>query len=110
MSEEVEALEAEVEAEQGEPGTVTVELAGSVEVRVKHQNQWKSRGLSALQRGDFETWAETCLEDGDYELWQDADPTLAEVNAFFDAMGKATGQDVGKSPRSGRSSKSTRKR
>lgn len=106
MSEELEALEAEATA----PGVVTVELAGTVEVRVKHRNDWKSRGLSALQHGDFETFAETCLVDGDYALWQEADPTLAEVEAFLDAFGKVAGEDMGKSERSSGSSKSTRKR
>jgi hypothetical protein len=107
--ESLDALEA-LEGEVLDPdGSVEVPL-GDEKVRVKPLNEWRSSATRALREGDFDTWAEKCLAGDDYETWSDLDPTLAEVEDFFTAWGKLSGQDSGKSRASRRSSNGTARR
>lgn len=104
----VDALAAEVAAEQtaNPDGWVAVPLGDAgEEVRVKSPLDWRSSAHAALQRGDFEGWAEVCLAADDYEqVWAPMDPTLREINDMFEEWGRRTGQgSAGKSPSSPRS-------
>lgn len=96
-------LEAEAEAEDE---LVTVPIAGTP-VEVLPVKDWRTRAIRAMRDGDFDTWAESSLGDGCYVIWQRVDPTLSEVEAFFEAWGEASGQSVGGSRASRRSVKST---
>lgn len=90
-----EALHADAQHDPNLP--VTVPLDGTP-CTVKPMRKWRSSGLRALRTGDFETWAETCLDDSDYvEVWQVIDPDVDMVEAFFEAWAEITGQNAGKS-------------
>jgi hypothetical protein len=101
-----EAIEAEVAA--GDE-SVAVDLAGET-LYVKPVRQWRSSALRALRDGDFEAWAETSLDEESAEAWVDIDPTVEQVEQFFTDWGKLSGQTMGKSSTSRRSSTRTRKR
>lgn len=104
----VDALAAEVKAEEtaNPDGWVEVPL-GAATVRIASPLDWRSSAHAALQRGDFEGWAEMCLAPGDYDdVWVPLDPTLREINEMFDEWGRVTGQgSAGKSPISPRSAR-----
>lgn len=102
----VPAIEAETAAGD-EP--VAVVLDGQT-LHVKPVKQWRSSGLRALREGDFQTWAETCLEADSVNVWLDIDPTIGDVETFFEQWAEQSGQNVGKSSASPRSSKNIRTR
>jgi hypothetical protein len=106
VTEAAEAIEAEAVAGEG---PVTVELAGEP-IEVLPVRQWRSSALRALREGDFEDWAERSLTENGHEKWLEVDPTIEEVEAFFEAWGEKSGERVGKSSPSRRSSTRTRKR
>lgn len=102
----VDALAAEVKAEQtANPDGTTEAPLGDATVRITSPLDWRSSAHAALQRGDFEGWAELCLAGDDYEnVWVPLDPTLREINDMFEEWGRVTGQgSAGKSPSSPRS-------
>lgn len=101
----VEAIEAEVDSD----GTVEVPL-GDTTVRVRPASQWRSSATRALREGDYDSWAEACLIGDDYDVWCDLDPTMGEVEKFFDAWETAGGSDLGKRSTSRRSARSTARR
>lgn len=103
----IEAVEAEVDVEND--GSIEVPLCDAT-VRVLPTNEWRSRAIRSMREGDYDTWAELCLAGDDYDIWTDVDPTLADVERFFEAWSEATGQDSGKSRASRRSSRSTARR
>jgi hypothetical protein len=102
----VPAIEAETAAGD-EPVAV---LLDGLTVHVKPVKQWRSSGLRALREGDFQTWAEKCLEPESVDVWLDLDPTIGDVESFFEQWQELSGQSAGKSPVSPRSSKTTRMR
>ncbi len=78
-------------------GSVEVSLCGKT-VYVLPRPQWRSSAVSALNRGDFDMWAQACLaRDADFDLWLQLDPMIEEIGSFFDSWGEATGQNSGKS-------------
>jgi hypothetical protein len=83
---------------------------GEFAVTVPKPGKWKTRANTMLKDGDFDGWAELVLDRGDFETWTEADPTNEDVEHFFEAWSKVTGEDAGKSPRSGPSSRSTRRK
>jgi hypothetical protein len=115
-----EATIAEVDTELDEPapdypdGAVAVPLGGAGGrrdvIHVLASSDWPSRGNSAMQRGDFETWASLCLALDDYDTWLDLDPTLGQINTMLEEWGALTGQSLGKSPRSQRPLRRTGRR
>lgn len=102
----IPAIQAEVLAGD-EPVLV---LLDGTSIYVKPVKQWRTSGLRALREGDFDKWAETCLVEDSVETWTEIDPTIGDVEIFFQHWAEMSGQTVGKSPASPRSSTSTRKR
>jgi hypothetical protein len=79
-----------------DPNAATpVALEGKT-VHVLPVKKWKASAIRAMRQSDFDTWAEKCLAEGDYAVWQQVDPDVEQVEAFFLAWNKATGQDSGK--------------
>lgn len=70
---------------------------------------WEGAG-EALRRGNFTEWARLALSDDDAELWAATRKRYDDIEAFFAAWEKASGENRGKSRPSPRSSRSTRKR
>lgn len=75
------------------------EIAGHL-VRVKGALDWPASNVRAVKEGDFTTWAEKCLiRDGEtdyYKVWESIDPTLSQVEQFFNDIKARTGQHPGK--------------
>jgi hypothetical protein len=91
-------------------GSTQVSLCGET-VYVKPRERWRSSALSALNRGDFDGWAESCLaRDADVELWLELDPTIEDIEAMFADYQERTGQSAGKSRGLRRSSTPMRRR
>lgn len=97
---DIAALQAD--AETAPSANVAVDLDGTA-LHVLPMRKWRSSAVRALRSGDFDLWAEKCLADGGWTLWQAIDPTMEDVEAFFAAWSKATGQSVGNSSASPRS-------
>ena len=115
----LEAVQAETDAEtESDDGSALIELSvtdrrGKVEVaaiRVPPPGRWRTRANRALRQGDFDEWAELVLSEEDYEAWAELDPTNDEVDAFFAAWKDTSGQELGKSRASRRSSRNTARR
>lgn len=104
-----DAMRAEVAAEETQDAAaaaaVAVPLYGDdgepVEVRVLNPRDWFSSSMTALQTGDFDTWAEDGLAGDDYNLWTGLNggrgPRTRQIEAFFEEYGRRTGNDPGKS-------------
>lgn len=110
MGAELEAVQADADAS---PDGVTVPLvteAGEFPVTIPPPGRWKSRANTALRVGDFTTWAQLVLSEDDFESWSEGDPTNDEVEDFFRAWKKTSGEDPKGSGRSPRSSRSTARR
>lgn len=112
---DAERLRAEAQAEQDWPdGTVGVMLytdRGEELIHVPPQNTWRSTATAALfSRNDSLTWAVVTLSFEEASAWERLDPTGDDVQKFFAAWGRITGQSLGESRASRRSSKSTRGR
>lgn len=107
------AAQVEAEAEQNarDDGAVQVALGDDGPLLwVPDQRQWRSSALSALNTGNFQAWADRTLAEEDAEAWEDHDPTVDEVEAFFEAHAKLSGADVGKRRRSARGARPMRRR
>ncbi len=91
-------------------GEYTKVPVGNTDVRVKPQIDWRMSDMRALNRGDLDAWAEGVIHPDDLEDFLDLDITLAEFRQFSDDAASATGDDLGKSSRRSRSSRSTRRR
>lgn len=74
----LEALEAEALAD-----TLGIQLCGEL-VHINPAEQWPASAVRSIREGDFDTWAEKCLYGDDYKIWKRIDPTLAEVEEFFE--------------------------
>ncbi|GAA3037060.1 hypothetical protein [Streptomyces glomeratus] len=53
------------------------------EVEMLPINKWRKSAMQAIQLGDLETWAESCLTDDGLDVWDELDPTMEEVGEFF---------------------------
>lgn len=92
---------------------VTIALVtdrGEHEIIVPLVGRWRTRAISLLRQGDSDGWAEVVLSEDDLATWLGADPTVENVEAFFLAWEKASGENRGKLPRSPGGSKATRRR
>jgi hypothetical protein len=81
-------------AEASDTEFLTVPLAGK-DIRVKDPMDWPSSAMRAMREGNFEVWAEKCLEDGDYTIWQSVDPTYRQIAQFMAAYRDAGGREPG---------------
>lgn len=78
-------------------------LAGR-EILVPPLNKWRSSAMRAINTGDFETWADVTLDDDEYAIWQEIDPTVEEINDFFETITAGIGASQGNSRASRRAS------
>lgn len=83
------------------------ELAGRP-IYVPPTKQWRSSAMHHLRNGDFQSWAESVLDDDDYDIWIEVDPTLEEIEAFFELVNPKL--SAGNSRASRRSSRRTPRR
>ena len=91
--------------------TITVPLGTKGHtVGVLPQRLWRSSAIDALNNGRFGPWAEKCLTEDSYDTWEDLDPTLEEVEAFFEAFSEANGISPLASRRLRRSAERARRR
>lgn len=98
-------------AENEATGTEVTGNLGDTEIGVPPVKQWRASALDALTEGRFSAWAELVLSDEAYDAWIAADPTIGEVEEFFESIGDKIGMgSPGESRASRRSSRSTRKR
>ena len=81
-------------AEASGDDSLTVPLDGQ-DVRIKHPMDWPSSAMRAMREGNFEVWAEKCLEDGDYAIWQSVDPTYRQIAQFMAAYRDVGGREPG---------------
>lgn len=110
MGEALEAVAAE--AATGDESSVVTLYGknGEAEITVPHPMDWDGEATELLAAGRFYTWAELTLSEDDFEEWRSVRPTNRDIETFFKDLKRATGQDVGKSLRSPRSPRTTRKR
>lgn len=102
----IEKLETEADA-GGQ--NLLVPLAGK-KVEVIPIGQWRSSAMRAIREGDWDLFAEMCLTPKGLKVWDDVDPTNDQIGAFFEDWAKASGQSLGESRASRRSSRSTARR
>lgn len=72
------------------------QLAGRT-LSVPAVKKWRASAIKALSDGDFDVWAEKTLNDADLEVWLDLDPTLEEIEVFFEELNKGLGTNPGNS-------------
>lgn len=100
--------EAETAAEkEAKRELVQGELAGRP-IFVPPTKQWRSSALHALRNGDFQSWAEAVLDDDDYDTFVELDPTLEQIEDFFEVINPKL--QSGNSRASRRSSRRTQRR
>lgn len=109
LSEPEDADNATAQEREATGELIQGELAGKT-VYVPPVKKWRASALSALREGDFNKWAENTLPDDDFDIWDEIDPTLEQIEDFFESIGPSLGTSPGNSRRSRSSSKSTRKR
>jgi hypothetical protein len=112
---DADLLAAEVETEtETDDGSVVVTLAtdlGKADVTVPPLSAWRSMARNALfSRGDDLFWAQRTLTPEDAQAWMELDPTQAEVQDFFAAWGRVTGQMLGESAAANRASRRMQRR
>lgn len=81
-------------AESQCPRDVAVRLCG-IPILVPPLGVWPSAAFALLRSGDFDGWADQCLDDDSYVAWERADPTVDDCTAFFEEFRDETGQDLG---------------
>lgn len=96
----IPAIQAEVMQEVGPQPTETVPilLGTGITINVPMQSKWRRSAQEFLRMGDFDSWAESVLTTADldaWDEWNDTDPEMGEINAIFEAVGKATGKAAG---------------
>lgn len=98
-------------AENEATKTGTEGTIAGVTVTVPPVREWRASAIDAMSDGRFTRWAESVLSDEDADKWLDADPTIGDVEDFFEEIGPSLGMgSAGKSRASRRSSKNTQKR
>ena len=105
-------VEAEAEPDQRADGSVPILMGNGKTVYVPMQARWKKSAQDFINRGDFDSWAESVLSDEDLGLWDewmDTDPEMGEVLDFMEALGKSTGLAARGNRASRRSSQRTRR-
>jgi hypothetical protein len=92
----------------GKPTTVRID---GVVIHVDHAAEWSNEAMKAASQGDWDAWAREVIHDDDeYQAFQDANLVNYQYEAIFSECGKQASLTMGKSQRSARSSRSTRKR
>lgn len=110
MTESLKAIEADaVLPPSGAKVTLSTEV-GEADIVVPPPGSWRTRANRALREGVVDEWAELVLSAEDFAAWVECDPTNDEAAEFFKAWAEASGEDLGKSRASRRSSRSTARR
>jgi hypothetical protein len=93
---------------------VTVPLAGydgvTKDVRCVPSGRWRASMLRALNNGDIDDFMQTALHPDDIETYEDLDPDMDSFGTFVAAVGRASGEPVGKSSGRTRSGNGMRRR
>ncbi len=61
---------------------------GGAEIRVLPFNQWRKSAMQAINRGNFDLWADGAVHPDDVQDFVDADVTMGEVMAFMGSVPK----------------------
>lgn len=85
------------------------ELAGKT-IYVPPVKKWRASALHKLREGDYQGWAEATLLDDDMDIFEEVDPTIDELEGFFNSISGAMGGNAGNSRASRRSQRSTKRR
>ncbi len=99
----------EAMAKEATNSTISGKL-GDNEISVPPVKQWRASALEAVSNGQFSVWAEKTLSDDDYDTWLTVDPTIGEIETFFESIGGELGMTPGESRASGRRSRNTARR
>jgi hypothetical protein len=92
----------------GKPTTIRVD--GKV-IHIDHAAEWSNTAMAAATQGDWDTWArEVINDDSEFEDFVAANLVNYQLEAIFTECGKLARTTMGKSQRSGRSSRSKRTR
>ncbi|MDH6224363.1 hypothetical protein [Streptomyces sp. MJP52] len=110
---QIEAATAQ-ETEADDAQYVTAPLAGfdgvTKDVRCTPTGRWRASMFRALNSGDIDTFMQAALHPDDVEVYEDLDPTMDGFGAFVEAVGRASGEALGKSRGRSASGNGTRRR
>lgn len=84
-------------------------LAGK-DVECVPSGAWRQSTMRKLRTGDIDGFMEDVLSPASYDTYLDLDPTNDEVSEFANAVGEASGEQMGKSGGRPASSRRTQKR
>ncbi|MGZ4621455.1 MAG: hypothetical protein ACXVGF_04800 [Blastococcus sp.] len=112
MAEALKAVEADAKAD---PEGVVVPLVTdsvTVDILVPPPHLWFEGAVEALTQGRISDWVHLAVEDPDVLAAWDSVPRkrYRDLNNFAEEWSRLAGENPGKSPASGTSSRSTRKR
>jgi hypothetical protein len=80
-------------------------------IEVMHPSLWTTAAMDAISDARWHVWAREVIEDDEqYDVFVDANLRNYQMEAIYERCGKDAGKDLGKSKKSGPSSRSTRKR
>lgn len=94
------ALDRLVADADSDMASAEVQLVGrraTVSIEIPPALDWGVEAYPALERGDFQGWAEAALSPEDFDLWQQASPTIRQALDVLKQWTEATGEDPGES-------------
>lgn len=98
---DLEADDAKLREAVGDP--TVINLKGGHIIHVAHVAEWSSAAMEAASKGNWDDWADQVIhDDKERDLFDDANLAAYQLNAIFEACGKAGGVGSGKSKRSRR--------
>lgn len=110
---QIEAATAQ-EAEADDTQYVTAPLAGydgvTKDVRCTPTGKWRASMFRALNSGDIDHFMSLALHPDDVEVYEELDPTMESFGTFVEAVGRESGEALGKSSGRSASGRVTRKR
>ena len=111
MAEPLKAVEADAKADGEGVVVPLVTDAGSVDILVPPPHLWFEGAVEALTQGRISEWVHLAVEDPDtLAAWDGTRKRYRDLSNFVEEWSRLTGEEPGKSPASGGSSRSTRKR
>ena len=120
---DLDAEESELRKVVGEPFIVALSVEeddpknpDGPKIRVKnritipHELEWTHLATILMSQGQYGMWANEVLSEKDYSTWAGARLSNYQIQAIFARMNARSGTDLGKSRKSGGSSRGTKRR